>query len=401
MKTTDSGQAQTQDCGFFLLDLRNVPHEEEESESWQQRWQVSQSQSRSQQLQQSIKVNQLHGVSVLISAVLLTHSTHPSTHALDSHSHPHSHRHNRSNKPDDVRASSASSVSQAASVIALPPRYDLEAHPGSSLARYTLSLSLTATRHLQQMVQRYIHSSNSDSSLPHAPLCWFSWSILDITLQSAEFDPSASSSGRNSLEPATDSLFFECSEVAMLNLLEELGAMRVFLCAPGVILGVAEIPLPQQLNHLPFYKEQGWFSLQSLSPEGGGGGAGDRHGGQDPPAVQLAFEVIATEPAEPATGKEMGGQIGQEEETELYSEDEGEYEQDSFQQEDEDEDEKGAGGRMSTQSHPLLLLKGQGKPSTGRANATPEEQQQQEEADAEDEAMKESSRKGGCGCAHR
>lgn len=373
---TSQERSKEKDYGFFLLDVRNIRHEEQGETHLEQQWQGSQ--SHSQELQRELKVNQLHGATVRISAVLLTPS-HGHT-IRDSQDSGGIHR-----SGVDVHASNTS----LNSVIALPARYDRDAHPGS-LRRYTLSLSIVASRHLQQMV-RQLRSNDPRQQLPSL---WFSWSILDITLQSAEFDPSSP----QGLEAATDSLFFECSEVALLNLLEEIGMVRVFLCAPGCILGVAELPLPRQLNRLPFQK-QGWFPVKSIEDNNDGGQ------GQDQPAVHLGFEVTDTAveeapnviPMKGAVKSSEGEQVRKNDEVndDEYSDDG--YEDDSFQLEDGDED---GGVRHSTQSHPLLLLKGQQarvraqdggdssvSASIGTSTASPEEQVQQLEADEQATAL--------------
>jgi len=246
-----------EECGFFIVDLRNIFHEESIQE---------------------IPIMNMQGARILL-AVRIIDTPDPVPSSFD------------------VRGSQNS----LSSVLTLPSKYDRNP---INTQRYALEV------HLQKF--RNISTASNDS-----PTFWFCWSILDVTIQSEVY-----SAGK--VEPSNECLFFECSEEALTNFLRELSCLRIFLCIPGKILSMAEVPLVENHDHvLPVYLN-GWFPLIRID----GGEIGDERDGGS-----LSVQ-ISVRPGGQVDGMDaITGDL----DTSNVGEDESPYDNESFH-EDSDED---------------------------------------------------------------
>ena len=228
MKASDG---QVEDIGFFIMDIRNVFDEEHVEE---------------------VKIMNMHpsGAFVVIGSQLVEKKSHL-TALMTS---------------QDLLRASAESMS---SVLVVPSRYD---PTGGTSARHCITVQLRSFRNLDKIFEQETASS-----------FWFCWSVLDMTIQSAVYNTKAP----QHVPSSEDRVHVECSTDALWNLLADMQSVRVFMCCPGKILRVAEVPLLSCSFRGDFpYSTSGWSILQPLADDR----ASDPHE-SSLPAVYAAIEV--------------------------------------------------------------------------------------------------------------
>lgn len=132
------------------------------------------------------------------------------------------------------------SQTSISSTIQLPSRYESNSI-SSALKVYNFSIKLDSYENISSLLE------NEDSF-------WFSWSILDITIQTAVFDV-------NYPEETDDSILIKCSDLGLMKFLREFPSIRVFLCVPNKILAYFEILIPSEVA-FPV-QSAAWYQLVS------------------------------------------------------------------------------------------------------------------------------------------
>jgi hypothetical protein len=132
-----------------------------------------------------------------------------------------------------------SSQTSGSSVVHLPSNYE------------SLSLNPQELYHFNVQFDSY---QNLKSILSDYSTFWFSWSILDMTIQTAIHEVKYP-------EASQESLTIQCSAPALSKFLTDLSSFRVYLCVPNKILSYFEILFPKDLT-LPLQFSR-WFPFVS------------------------------------------------------------------------------------------------------------------------------------------